>query len=103
MVASICSQRLLYKVTYSRQFYTLAKRHSQLKPTRAKFSTYMELGIVWEPTWFELDRVGLNLIKLKFSPNLNQVFHGLATSSQVVLLFVTCAVMVRQLNGFHAS
>ena len=32
----------------------LAKRSSQLKPTRAKFTTSMELGIVWPPTWLEL-------------------------------------------------
>ena len=38
-------------------------------PTRAKFTTSMEFGIVWPPTWFELARVGLNLIKLKFLPN----------------------------------
>ena len=33
---------------------TLAKRYSQLKQNRAKFSTWMELGIVWPPTWMEL-------------------------------------------------
>ena len=31
-----------------------AKRHSQLKQARAKFSTWMELGIVCRTTWLEL-------------------------------------------------
>ena len=42
-------------------------------PTRAKLSTWFKLGIVCPPTWLELDRVGLNLIKFKFSPNSSQV------------------------------
>ena len=46
----------------------MAKRSSQPKPTRAKFTTSMELGIVWPSTWLELDRVGLNLIKLNLRP-----------------------------------
>ena len=32
----------------------LAKRYSQLKQTWAKVSTWIELGIVWPPTWLEL-------------------------------------------------
>ena len=82
----------------------LAKQSSQLKPTRAKFTALMELGIVWPPTWLELSRVGLNLIKLKFSPNSIQVFHRLAISAnsrQVVLFLLRdYAVVFRQLNGF---
>ena len=81
----------------------LAKRSSQLKPTRAKFTTSMELGIVWTTTWFELARVGSSWL----SANSNQVFHRLATSanssqlSQVVLLLLCDYVVVfRQLNGF---
>ena len=35
------------------QYKALAKRYSQLKPTRAKFTTSMELGIIWSPTWLE--------------------------------------------------
>ena len=65
----------------------------QLKPTQAKFTTSMELGIVWPPTWLELARVGLNLIKVKFPPNSSQVFSTVcalqsiqANSRQVVLL-----------------
>ena len=51
------------------------KRRSQLKPTRAKFTTSgMELGIVWPPTWLELAGVGLNLIKLKFIAPLEPSF-----------------------------
>ena len=34
----------------------LAKRYSQLKPTRTKVTTSMELGIVWPPPWLELAR-----------------------------------------------
>ena len=47
-------------------FKALAKRYFQLKPSRAKFSTWSELGVVWPPTWLELAGVGVNLIKLKF-------------------------------------
>ena len=86
---------------YDRASKALAKRYTQLKPTRAKFTTSMELGIVWAPTWFELDRVGFNLIKLKLSPNCSQVFHHLANSSQVLLLLLCdYAVVFRQLNCF---
>ena len=56
------------------------------KPIRAKFTSSMELGIAWPPTWLELARVGLNLIKLKSSPNSSQVFHRLATSANSSLL-----------------
>ena len=60
----------------------------------------MELGIVWPPTWSELDRVGLNLIKLKFSPNSSQVFHRLATSVNSIQLSPSCFVIVMWLRGF---
>ena len=53
------------------------------------------------PSWLELVRVGLDLIKLKLSPKSSQDFHHLANSSQVVFLLLgDCAVAVRQLNGF---
>ena len=39
-------------------WYALAKRSSQLKPTRAKFTTSMELGIVWPSTWLGSARGG---------------------------------------------
>ena len=87
-------------------YEALVKRHSQLKPTRAKFTTSTDLGIVWPPTWLELDGAGLNLIKLKSSPNSRQVFHRSAISAnstnsrQVVLLLCEYAVVFRQLNGF---
>ena len=71
----------------------------QLKPTRAKFTTSMELGIVWPPTWLELDRVGLNLIKLKFSPNSSHVFHRLATSANSSQFSPSCFVIVMWLRG----
>ena len=38
-------------------FQVLPKQYSQLKPTRAEFSTWMELCIVWPSTWLELDRL----------------------------------------------
>ena len=66
------------------QYYhheALVKQYSQLKPTQAKFTTLMELGIVWPPMQLELAQVGLNLIKLKFSPNSSYVCHHLATLS----------------------
>ena len=81
---------------------TRAKRSSQLEPTRAKFTTSMELGIVWPPTWLELARVGstwLDLIKLKFSLNSSQVFHSLATSINSSQLSPSCFVIVLWLRG----
>ena len=55
-------------------------------------------GIVWPPrgsSRLGLDRVGLNLIKLKFLPNSSQVFHRVwpprptqANARKVVLLFI---------------
>ena len=75
-----------------------------LKPTRVKLSTWSKLGIVWSPTWLELDRAFLHLIKLKFSPNSSQGVHHLATSKQVALLLLgDGAVVVSKLNGFLAS
>ena len=51
--------------------------------------SWVSFGHPLGSSWLELDRVsGLNLIKLKFSPNSSQVFHRLATSansSQVIL------------------
>ena len=55
----------------------MAKRYSQLKSTRVKFSTWMESGLsVRQPTWLELDGVRLNwhFNKLKFSPYSSKVF-----------------------------
>ena len=84
-----------------------AKRSSQLKPTRAKFTTSMELGIVWPPTCLELARVR---IELKFWPNSSQVFHRLATSANSSQLSPSCFVIVmyyvvvfRQFEWFLAS
>ena len=56
----------------------------------------MELGIVWPPTWLELARVALNLIKLKLSPWLEPCFHRLgklANSRQ------SCSVIVMGPRG----
>ena len=35
-------------------YHALAKWSSRLKPTQVKFTTLMELVIVWPPTWLEL-------------------------------------------------
>ena len=51
--------------------------------------------------------VGLNLIKLKFSPNSSHIFLRLATSANflqvVLLLLCEYAFIFRQLSGFLAS
>ena len=68
--------------------YLFDERNSQVKPTRSKITTWLELSFVWPPTWLQLDRVGFNLIKIKFSLNSRHVFHPLATaanSRQLVL------------------
>ena len=69
------------------------QRCSQLKRTRTKFTTSMDLGIVWPPTWVELARDGLNLIKLKFALNSSQMSTSgqSASSSQ---LSPSCFVIV---------
>ena len=61
-------------------------------PTQANSNQVHNLGIVWPPTWLELARVGLNLIKLEFSPNWSHVSTvwppqpTQANARQVVLL-----------------
>ena len=65
-----------------------SKQHCQLEPPRSAFSTWMGLGIVWPPNWIELDRVRLNLIKLKFSPNSSHVFHVWPSSANSPSRFV---------------
>ena len=72
---------------------------TKAKPTRAKFSTWMELGIVWPPTWLELAEVGssgLNLVKLKFSPKTEPSFPPFGPLGQ---LSPICFVIVRWLPG----
>ena len=54
----------------------LAKRHPQLKPTRAKFTTSMELGIVRPPAWLELARVGSSWLEF----DQDQIFAQLSPS-----------------------
>ena len=77
---------------------------SQLEPSSQLRWSWVSFGHPLGLSWLELDRVGLNLIKVKFSPNSSQVFHRLATSAnshQVVLLLLCAyAVVFRQLNGF---
>ena len=65
-------------------------------------------ALVWPPTLLELDRVGLNLIKLKVSPNSSQVFYRLAPSANFrqvgMFLLGERAVVVRHaMNDFLAS
>ena len=71
-------------------------------PTQANSSqvhNFDGVGYRLAPTWLELDRVGLNLIKLKFSPNSRQVFHRLATSANSSQLSPSFYVVVRWLRG----
>ena len=53
----------------------------------------MELGIVWPPTWLELAWIWSSS---DFRPNSSQVFHRLATSSQ---LSPSCFLIVMWLRG----
>ena len=46
-------------------------------------------------TCLELDQVGLNLIKLKFSPNSSPIFHLLATSASSSQLSPSCLLSLR--------
>ena len=93
---ALSARQLVMSVTSVTLASCLVKRSSQLMSTRAKFWTWSKLGVVGPPTWLELDRVGLNLIKLKLSPNPSQVFHGLSTKSQ---LLQSCFVIFRWLRG----
>ena len=92
----------------SQMYISLSKvlaKQSQLKPTRAKFTTSKELGFVSPPTSrLELAWIWSSLnfrpTRAKFStvwpPQPNQ-----SNSSQVVLLLLCdYAVVFRQLNGF---
>ena len=68
----------------------------------------MELhGIVGPPTWLELDWVGLNLIKLRFSPNSSQVFPPFGHLSQLspsyVLIVMWLRGRTRKIEWFLAS
>ena len=68
-------------------------------PTRAKFSAWSMLGIVWPPALFELYRAGLNLITLELSSNLSQVFHCLAISADSIKLSPNRFAIVGWLHG----
>ena len=80
---------------------------SQLEPSSQLRWSWRSFGHPLGLSWLELDRVGLNLIKLKFSPNSSRVFHRLATSanSRQVVLLLLCdyAAVFRQLHGFLRS
>ena len=59
----------------------LAKRYSQLEPTQANSSQVSNLDGIGYSLATHLDRFGLNLMKLKCSPNSSQVFQRLGTSA----------------------
>ena len=66
----------------------LSKRSSQLKPTRAKFTTSMELGIVWPPTWLALARVGTSWLEFDQAQVFAQLEPSFPPFGQVVLLLL---------------
>ena len=94
--------RRLAVLTYTKR-YLGSSLHLRL-PTQANSSQVHNFDGVGYRLATHLACVGLNLIKLKFSPNSCQVFHRLATlaNSRQVVLSLLCdyAVVFRQLNGF---
>ena len=84
--------------------FVQAQIFAQLEPSLQLRWSWVSFGHPLGLSWLELDRIGLNLFKLKFSPNSSQVFHHLATSANsrqsVLLLLGDCLVVVRQSNGF---
>ena len=72
---------------------------SQFEPSSQLRWSCVSFGHPLGLSWLELDRVGFNLIKLKFSPNLSQVFHCLATLANSSQLSPSCFVIVRWLRG----
>ena len=74
-------------------------------PTRAKFTTSMELGIVWPPTWLELTRVGLSWFEFdqaQMFAQLEQRFppfrHLSELKPTLAKLFCYCYVTTRSYN-----
>ena len=80
----------------------LAKQCSHLEPTRTKFTTSMELGIVWSPTWLELARVGSSGLEFDWNQIFTQLessFHRSATPANSSQLSPSCFVVVKLLRG----
>ena len=68
-------------------------------PTQANSSQVHNFDGVGYRLATHLAWVGLNLIKLKFSPNSSQLFHRLATSANSSQLSPSCFVIVMWLRG----
>ena len=72
----------------------------KLEPSSQQFDGFgyrLATHLAWVgSSWIES---GLNLMKLKFSPNASQVFHRLATSANSSQLEPSCFVIVRWLRG----
>ena len=64
-------------------------------PTQANSSQVHNFDGVGYRLVTHLARVGLNLVKLKVSPNSSQVFHPLATSATLAKLLCYCYVTTR--------
>ena len=84
--------------------FNLSQRLQHKMPTSswANFTTSMELGIVWPPTWLELAVVGsswLEFDQAQILPNSSQVFYRLANSANSNQLSPSCFVIVRWLRG----
>ena len=77
-------------------------------PTQANFTTSMELGIVWPPTWLELARVGSSWLEFDQAQIFAQLEPVFPTFGQLkptlAKLFCYCYLTTRsysaQLNGF---
>ena len=80
----------------------LAKRSSQLKPTRATFTTSMELVIVWPSTWLALARVGSSCLEFdqgqmfaQLEPSFSPFGHLSQLKPTLAKLFCYCYVTTR--------
>ena len=71
---------------------------SQIEP-RSQRRWSVSFGHPLGLSWLELNRVTLNLIKLKFSPNSSHIFHRFDSSANSSQLSPSCFVIVMWLRG----
>ena len=68
-------------------------------PTRAKFTTSMELGIIWPPTWLELARVGSSWLEFDQAQMFAQLEQSFPPFGHLSQLSPSCFVIVMWLRG----
>ena len=83
----------------------------ETRETRAKFTTWFKLGIVWSSTWLELAQVGSSWLEFDQAQIFAQLEPGFPSFGHLSQLWPSCfvvvrfqyAVVVRQMNGFFRA